>query len=90
MQNVELEFVPVDENQHVWIVHPRNLHWDLVLQPDLVDLLQKHALAEKKTILYRGFYLVLLLIQEKRVAALQALEMFFFRKELSFPFAKII
>ena len=36
-----LEFVPVDENEHVRIVHPRNLHWNLILQPDLVDLLQR-------------------------------------------------
>ena len=36
-----LEFVPVDENEHVRIVHPRNLHRNLILQPDLVDLLQK-------------------------------------------------
>ena len=41
MDRMYLEFVPVDENEHVRIVHPRNLHWNLILQPDLVDLLQK-------------------------------------------------
>ena len=36
-----LELVPVNKNKHIWIIHPRNLHRNLILQPDLVDLLQK-------------------------------------------------
>jgi len=55
MDRMYLEFVPVDENEHVRIVHPRNLHWNLILQPDLVDLL------------------VLLLVQEERVASFESL-----------------
>ena len=39
---IYLELVPVNENKHVWIVHPRYLHWNLILQPDLVDLLEKY------------------------------------------------
>ena len=82
MDRMYLEFVPVDENEHVRIVHPRNLHRNLILQPDLVDLLQKKVFAllklepEEKQFWVCGFYLVLLLVQEERVASLESLELF--------------
>jgi len=40
--------VPVDENKHIWIVHPGNLHGNLVLQPDLVYFLVLFIVQEER------------------------------------------
>ena len=86
---IYLELVPVNENKHVWIVHPRNLHRNLIFQPDLVDLLQKNAVEidnEKELVI---FYLVLFLVQEERVTTLQSLEIFFMFPFYFYPLAYI-